>query len=299
MLKRLHQDRVLYIMLIPFLLWYAVFVFKPMYGLQIGFKDFSLFKGIADSSWVGWENFRVFFESPYFLRVLKNTVILSFYGLVFAFPAPIILAILLNELRMSIFRKATQTFLYMPYFISVVIVAGIVTNFLSPGSGVVNLVIEKLGGESIYFLTVPEYFRTIFVFSFDIWKEAGYNSIIFLAALTAINPQLYEAAVMDGANKFKQIIHITLPSILPTIMLLLIVKIGSIMDVSYEAIILLYQPVTYATADVISTYVYRSGLQEGRYDLATAIGLFNAAIAFVLVMVTNKLSKKLTNNGLW
>jgi len=299
MLKHLHRDRILYMMLIPFLLWYVLFIFKPMYGLQIAFKDFSLFKGIADSPWVGWENFRVFFESPYFKRVLVNTVVLSIYSLVIAFPIPIILALLLNEIRHTFYRRTVQTFTYLPHFISVVIVAGIVTNFLAPNNGLVNLLIEKLGGDKIYFLTVPDYFRTIFVFTFDIWKEAGFNSIIYLAALSSVNPQLYEAAVMDGANKFKQIWHITLPGILPTIMILLIMKIGSIMDVSYEAIILLYQPVTYQTADVISTYVYRSGLQEGRYDMATAVGLFNAVIAFVLVVGANKLSKKLTNTGLW
>ncbi len=298
-LNRLRQDRILYFLLIPFLLWYVMFIFKPMYGLQIAFKDFSLFKGIADSPWVGLENFQVFFESPYFKRVLLNTIVLSGYSLVFAFPIPIVLAILLNEIRHTFYRRTVQTFTYLPHFISVVIVAGIVTNFLAPNNGLVNLLIDKLGGEKIYFLTIPDYFRTIFVFTFDIWKEAGFNSIIYLAALSAINPQLYEAAVMDGANKFKQIWHITLPGILPTIMILLIMKIGSIMDVSYEAIILLYQPVTYQTADVISTYVYRAGLQEGRYDMATAVGLFNAVIAFILVIGANKLSKKLTNTGLW
>jgi putative aldouronate transport system permease protein len=270
-----------------------------MYGLQIAFKDFQLFRGIAASPWVGLEHFRVFIESPYFVRVLNNTVLLSLYSLLFAFPIPIILAILLNEVKNMTFRKTVQTFTYVPHFISVVIVAGIVTNFLAPNSGVVNLLIEKLGGEKIYFLTVPDYFRAIFVFSFDIWKEAGFSSIVYLAALSGINPQLYEAAVIDGANKWRQIWHITLPGILPTIMILLIMRIGNIMDVSYEAIILLYQPVTYETADVISTYTYRAGLQEGQYDLATAVGVFNAAIALVLVVGANKLSKKLTNTGLW
>lgn len=298
-LKHLQRDWILYIMLIPFLLWYILFIFKPMYGLQIAFKDFSLFKGIEASPWVGLENFRMFFESPYFKRVLVNTLILSMYSLFIAFPIPIILALLLNEIRHTFYRRTVQTLTYLPHFISVVIVAGIVTNFLAPNNGLVNLIIEKLGGEKIYFLTIPDYFRAIFVFTFDIWKEAGFSSIIYIAALSAINPQLYEAAVMDGANKFKQIWHITLPGIMPTIMILLIMKIGSIMDVSYEAIILLYQPITYETADVISTYVYRSGLQEGRYDMATAVGLFNAVIAFALVVGANKLSKKLTNTGLW
>ncbi|WP_309119346.1 ABC transporter permease subunit [Paenibacillus sp.] len=297
--KRFQRDKVLYVLLIPFLLWYVFFIFKPMYGLQIAFKDFSVFRGIEASRWVGLEHFRVFFESPYFIRVLKNTLILSLYSLAFAFPIPIVLAILLNELRHTFYRRAVQTLTYLPHFISVVIVAGIVTNFLAPTSGLVNLLLERIGGEKMYFLTIPDYFRTIFVLTFDIWKEAGFSSIVYLAALAGINPQLYEAAVMDGANKFRQIWHITLPGLLPTIMILLIMKIGSIMDVSYEAIILLYQPVTYETADVISTYVYRAGLQEGRYDLATAVGVFNAAIAFALVIGANKLSKRLTDTGLW
>jgi len=297
--KRFQRDKVLYVLLIPFLLWYVIFIFKPMYGLQIAFKDFSVFRGIEASRWVGLEHFRVFFESPYFARVLKNTVILSVYSLAFAFPIPIVLAILLNEVRHTLYRRAVQTLTYLPHFISVVIVAGIVTNFLAPTSGLVNLLLERFGGEKIYFLTIPDYFRTIFVLTFDIWKEAGFSSIVYLAALAGINPQLYEAAVMDGANKFRQIRHITLPGLLPTIMILLILKIGSMMDVSYEAIILLYQPVTYETADVISTYVYRAGLQEGRYDLATAVGVFNAAIAFALVIGANKLSKRLTDTGLW
>jgi putative aldouronate transport system permease protein len=299
MLRQIRRDYLLYVFLIPFLLWYALFIFKPMYGLQIAFKDFLLFRGIADSPWVGLEHFKVFLGSPYFTRVLVNTLMLSLYSLLFAFPIPIVLALLMNEAKNVIFRRTVQTFTYLPHFISVVIVAGIATNFLAPNNGVINLIMDKLGGSKVYFLTVPEYFRSIFVLTFDIWKEAGFSSIVYFAALSGINPQLYEAAVIDGANKGRQMWHITLPGILPTIMILLIMKVGHIMDVSYEAIILLYQPVTYETSDVISTYTYRAGLQEGHYDLATAIGLFNAAIAFILVIGANKLSKTFTNTGLW
>ncbi|MDF2924609.1 MAG: sugar transporter permease [Paenibacillaceae bacterium] len=297
--KRLRRDHYLYLMLIPFLLWYVIFIFKPMYGLQIAFRDFSPFKGITGSPWVGLENFRSFYESPYFFRNLVNTVMISLYSLLLAFPVPIVLALLFNEVKNTVFRKTAQTFTYLPHFISVVIVAGIVTNLLAPNTGIINLLIEKFGGDKVYFLTQPQYFRTIFIATFDIWKEAGFNSIVYLAAIAGINPQLYEAAVVDGASKWKQIRHVTLPGILPTVMILLIMKIGNMMDVSYEAIILMYQPSTYETADVISSYVYRAGLQEGRYDLAATVGLFNAAIACMLVFGANKLSKKSTDTGIW
>ncbi|RAV05681.1 sugar ABC transporter permease [Paenibacillus sp. YN15] len=293
------KEKHLYLMLIPFILWFFLFQFKPMYGLQIAFKDYSLYRGIHASEWMGLAHFREFLTSPYFIRNLKNTVILNVYGLLFAFPAPIILALLLNEAKHLLFRKIVQTFTYLPHFISSVIVAGIVTNFLAPEHGLINLLIERMGGEKTYFLTIPDYFRTIYVLSFDIWKEAGFDSIIYLAALSGINGQLYEAAVIDGANRWKQTLHITLPGILPTVIIMLLLKIGHLMDVSYENIILLYQPATYATADVISTYVYRAGMQEGRYDLATAVGVFNAAIGLILVYGANKLSRRFTQSGLW
>lgn len=293
------RDRYLYLLLIPFLAWYIIFAYKPMYGLQIAFKDFSVYKGIAASPWVGLENFETFFKSPYFLRLLKNTLLLSLYQLLFAFPVPIILALLLNELKNGIFKKMVQTFTYLPHFISVVVVAGIVTNFLAPSNGIINILIEMMGGEKKYFLTDPDYFRTIFIGSMDIWKEAGFGTIIYIAALSGVNPALYEAAVIDGANRWKQTWHITLPAIIPTIAIMLVMKVGSMLEVGYEAIILLYQPATYETADVINTYVYRAGLQEARYDLATAVGLFNAVVGFILVVFANKMSKKLTQTGLW
>nr|WP_306813093.1 ABC transporter permease subunit [Paenibacillus soyae] len=293
------KDRYLYLLLIPFLAWYIIFAYKPMYGLQIAFKDFSVYKGIAASPWVGLENFETFFRSPYFLRLLKNTLLLSLYQLLFAFPVPIILALLLNEIKNGIFKKTVQTFTYLPHFISVVVVAGIVTNFLAPSNGIINILIEMMGGEKKYFLTDPDWFRTIFIGSMDIWKEAGFGTIIYIAALSGVNPALYEAAVIDGANRWKQTWHITLPAIIPTIAIMLVMKVGSMLEVGYEAIILLYQPATYETADVINTYVYRAGLQEGRYDLATAVGLFNAVVGFLLVIFANKMSKKLTQTGLW
>ncbi|WP_246321141.1 ABC transporter permease [Paenibacillus germinis] len=297
--KHVVQEWRLYLLLIPFLAWYVLFMYKPMYGLQIAFKDFSLFKGIEGSAWVGLEHFKQFFNGPYFGRTLKNTLLLSLYQLIFAFPAPIVLALLLNEVRNRLFQKFVQTFTYLPHFISIVVVAGIVTNFLAPSTGIVNSILQLLGGEKLYFLTKPEYFRAIYIISMDIWKEMGFGAIVYIAALAGVNPALYEAAKIDGASRFQIIWNVTLPSIIPTIAIMLILKIGQLMEVGYEAIILLYQPATYETADVISTYVYRSGLQEGQYDLATAAGLFNATVSLLLVITANRISKKLTETGLW
>lgn len=293
------RDKYLYLMLIPFVLWYLIFAYKPMYGLQIAFKDYSLFKGIAESPWVGFENFERFFRSEYFIRNLVNTFMINFWGLIFAFPAPIILALLLNEVKNMMFKKTVQTITYLPHFISVVIIAGIVTNFLAPTNGIVNIVIEKFGGEKINFLAMPEFFRTIYIGSMQVWKDVGYSAIIYLAAIAGINPALYEAAKMDGANRWKQMWHITLPGMLPTIMILLILNLGSFLEVGYESIILLYQPATYETADVINTYVYRAGLQGGNYEVGAAAGLFNSVVSLILVVVANRLSKKMTNIGLW
>ena len=292
------RDYLLYLLLVPFILYYVIFVFKPMYGLQIAFKDYSLFKGIQNSPWVGFKHFIDFFTGTYFLTNLKNTVLISLLNIVVGFPMPIILALLFNEVKSKKFKAIGQTVTYLPHFISAVVVAGIVTNILSPESGLINGIIKLFKGEPIYFLTKPEYFRTIFT-SMSVWKEAGFGSIIYTAALAAIDAQLYEAAYIDGASKWKQLIHITIPSILPTLSIMLILRIGRLLEVGYETIILLYQPATYKTADVISTYVFRSGIIDGNYSLASAAGLFNSAVALVLVISSNTISKKLSENGLW
>lgn len=296
--KTLKKDWMLYLLLLPMVVWYLLFLYKPMYGLQIAFKNFSLFRGIEGSDWVGLANFKEFIGSPYFWRNLKNTFLISFYSLIIGFPIPIILALMFNELRHAGFKKFVQTVTYLPHFISIVVVAGIVTNFLAPSSGVINVILDKMGFDKIYFLTRPEWFRTIFIGS-NIWKEAGFGSIVYLAALSGINPSLYEASRIDGANRWQQIRHITLPGILPTIVIMLVIRIGKLLEVGYEMIILLYQPSTYETADVLSTYIYRVGIQGARYDMATAVGLFNAVIAFTLVFTANKISRKLTETSLW
>ena len=251
-----------------------------------------------DSPWVGFQHFTDFFTSPYAFRVIKNTLVISCTSLVFGFPMPIILALLLNELRAKKFKKLVQTVSYIPHFISVVVICGLVINFLSPSAGVINKMIEACGGDPIYFMSKPQYFVPVYTIM-NIWKSTGYGAIIYISALTAIPETLYEAATVDGAGRWKQMIHVTLPSLMPTIVVMLLINLGNILNVGYESIILLYSPVLYETADVISTFIYRVGLAEGRYDYATAIGLINSAVAFILVISANKISNKLTNTGLW
>lgn len=294
----LKRDKYLYLLLAPMIIWTFLFKYKPLYALQIAFKDYNLYRGIEASEWVGLEHFIDFFTGPYFIRTLTNTFVLNLVILCIGFPVPIVLALLINEVRSKGFKKWIQTTTYLPHFISAVVIAGIVINFLSPSTGIVNIMMDKIGLEKIYFLIKPEYFRSIFV-SMNIWQEAGFNSIVFLAALSSIDVQLYEAARIDGANKWKQIVHVTIPGILPTIMIMLIIRIGNLLNLSFEKIILLYNPSTYETADVLSTYVYRTGLVNAQYDLGAAVGLFEAIVAFVLVYGANRLSKRLTQNSLW
>lgn len=297
-LRYLRNNYALYLMLVPMMLFFLIFLYKPMPDLVIAFKDYSPFKGIADSPWIGFQHFQDFFTSPYAFRVIKNTLVISFTSLLFGFPMPIILALLLNELRAQRFKKLVQTVSYVPHFISTVVICGLVVNFLSPSSGVVNKLIEAFGGEAVYFLSKPQYFVPIYTIM-NIWKSTGYGAIIYISALTSIDESLYEAATVDGAGRFKQMLHITLPSLLPTIVVMLLINLGNILNVGYESIILLYTPGIYETSDVISTFIYRTGISEGRYDYATAVGLVNSSVAFILVIGANKLSYKLTQTGLW
>ncbi|MBF4806552.1 MAG: sugar ABC transporter permease, partial [Pseudoleptotrichia goodfellowii] len=280
------------------ILWYAVFVYKPMYGLIIAFKDYSLFKGILGSDWVGFKNFTEFLTSPYFYVTLKNTLMINLYSLFLEFPFAIMLALMLNEVKNKLFKSFVQTASFIPYFIAIVVAAGIAINILSPSTGVINLLLEKLGMEKIYFLSKPEYFRGIFT-GLNIWKNTGFNAVIYLAALTTIDEQLYEAAKIDGADKFKQLRYITIPGIIPTIVIMLVLKVGSMLNVAFETVLLLYQPATYSTSDVISTYVYRTGMLQQDFGLATAVGLFNALVGFILVYSANKWSKKVSSSSLW
>ena len=294
----LRREWQIYLMLIPTLVWFIVFLYKPMYGLQIAFKDYSIFKGVANSPWIGWEHFTYLFDNDQFIRAVWNTIKISALNLIFGFPAPIILALMFNEILHATYKRTAQTIVYLPHFISSVIIAGIVITAFSPSVGIVNTVLGWLGFDPVYFLTKPEWFRPIFVGT-GIWQEAGFGSIVFLAAIAGVNPSLYESAVVDGANRWQMIWKITLPSILPTIIIMLIIRIGNIMEVSFELIILLYQPATYETADVVNTFIYRQGLQSGQYDFAAAAGLFNAVVAFVLVMAANSISRRYSRTSLW
>ncbi|MFK4809004.1 ABC transporter permease [Devosia sp. ZW T5_3] len=294
----LRRDWQLYLLLAPMVIWFALFLYKPMHGLQIAFKDFSIFRGVDASPWVGFAHFQELFNNGLFIRSFFNTIIISSIGLIFAFPVPIILALMFNEVQSAVARRWAQTVVYLPHFISVVIVAGIVINFLSPSTGVINIFLKWMGFEPIYFLTQPEWFRPVFIGS-SIWKEAGFESIVYLAAIAGVSPTLYESARVDGASRWQMMWRITLPCILPTIIIMLIIRIGNLVEVGFEYIILLYQPSTYETADVVSTFIYRTGLQGTQYDLATAAGLFNAVIAFVLVYSANRISRKLSSTSLW
>lgn len=292
------DQKMLYLILLPFILWYAVFMFKPMYGLLIAFKDYSLFRGISGSEWIGLYNFKEFLTSPYFYTTLKNTLMLNVYSLCLEFPFAILIALMLNEVKNKYFKSIVQTASFIPYFIAIVVATGITVNVLSPSTGVVNMVLEKLGFEKVYFLSKPEFFRGIFT-GLNMWKTTGFNAVIYLAALTAVDEQLYEAARIDGANKFSQLRYITIPAIIPTIVIMLVLKVGSMLNVAFETVLLLYQPATYSTADVISTYVYRTGMLMQDFGLATAVGLFNALVGFILVYSANKWSKKVTQSSLW
>ncbi len=292
------RDWQLYLLLAPMAIWFALFLYKPMYGLIIAFQDFSIFRGIEKSPFVGFANFIELFQNDMFVRAFWNTITISGLGLIFAFPVPIILALMFNEVQSELGKRWAQTIVYLPHFISVVIVAGIVINFLSPSIGIVNLLLKGIGLEPIYFLTQPEWFRPVFIGS-SVWKESGFESIVYLAAIAGVSPTLYESARVDGASRWQMMWRITLPCILPTIVIMLIIRIGNLVEVGFEYIILLYRPSTYETADVVSTFIYRTGLQGTQYDLATAAGLFNAVIAFVLVYSANRISRRVSSTSLW
>ncbi len=296
--KKLWRSRYLYMMLLPALVWYIVFMYAPLYGAQIAFRDFMPALGITGGKWVGFKYFIQFFKSEYFFRLMRNTLGISLYSIVVGFPIPVILALLMNELRNERFKKGVQTVVYLPHFISAVVVVSLINAVLSPNNGLVNQMIQLFGGDPVHFMANPKYFKTIYVLS-DIWQTAGYGSIVYLAALTGIDPTLYEAATVDGASKWKKLVHITLPCIMPTIMIMLILRMGSVFTVGYEKIMLMYNEATYETADVISTYVYRRAFEGGEYSFSAAVGLFNSIINFTVIMIFNKISKRISEVSLW
>lgn len=290
-------NKYLYAMMIPVIGYFAVFHYAPMYGALIAFKDYSPAKGVMGSDWIGLANFKDFFTSYYFWRILKNTLLISFYTLIFGFPAPIMLALLLNEVRSRVFKSFAQTVSYMPYFISLVVICGIIVSFTN-SDGVINNLFTWFGYDGKAMLQKPGLFRPIYVLS-EIWQKIGWESIIYIAALTAIDQEQYEAARMDGASRLKQMWHITLPGILPTISIMFILRMGNMLNVGFEKIILLYNSVTYETADVISSFVYRKGLLEFSFSYSTAVGLFNSVVNLTLLIVANRVTRKLSESSLW
>jgi putative aldouronate transport system permease protein len=284
-------------MVLPGLITVLVFSYFPMYGITIAFKDYNASKGIMGSPWVGFKYFTTFFHDPMAFRVLKNTLLLGLYTLLWSFPAPIILALLFNELRNKHFKKFVQTVSYFPHFISVVIVAGMLKDFTAR-DGLFNQIITYFGGTPIMFLLEPGYFRTIFISS-GIWQGVGFGTIIYLAALSGIDPTYYDVAEVDGASRWKKIVHITWPSIKPTTIILLIFALGGILGSDFQKIILLYSPETYSVADVIGSYVYRQGILGARYEYTTAIGLFMSVISFVILYISNWVSRKVSETSLF
>ena len=294
----IRQRPILYLMAIPVLAWYLIFTYAPMFGIVTAFQNYLPVRGFLDSQWVGLDHFRRFFGGMTARRLIRNTFMISFLDLVVGFPAPIIFALLLNEIRSTKLKKVTQTVTYIPHFISLVVVAGLIYTFTKSSSPIAQLVAWVKGTTPENLLTNPDYFRQIFVLS-GIWQGFGWGSIIYFAALTGIDTQLYEAAALDGASRLKQVIHVTLPGIAPTIIIMLILRIGQLMSVGHEKIILLYAPITYSTSDVISSHVYRSGLENMNFSYATAIGLFNSLINLIFVVGANTISRKATQTSLW
>lgn len=291
------HNKELYLMILPVLIYFTIFMYIPMYGASIAFKNFIPSKGILGSEWIGFDHFTRFFDSIYFTRVLKNTLLISLNSLGWGFPAPIILALLLNEIRSKWFKSTIQTITYLPHFISLVVIIGLLKQF-TVSTGLLNDIIAFFGGDRVPLLQRPEYFRTIYVTS-EIWQTIGWSSIIYLAALSGIDQEQYEAARIDGANRWKQMLHVTLPGIQSTIIILLILRMGSLFSVGFEKIILMYNPSTYEVADVISSYVYRSGILEMNFSYSAAVGLFNSLMNFILLVVANQLSKRFSETSLW
>lgn len=287
----------IYVMFLPVLAYFIIFHYMPLYGAQIAFKDYIPIKGIEGSKWVGLKHFNSFFNGLYFGRLMRNTLLLSLYQLAFGFPAPIILALLMNEVRNRTFKRVVQTVTYLPYFVSLMVVCSLVINFTSV-NGLINDVIEAFGGKRTSLLLNPDNYRTIHVAS-GIWQNMGWNSIVYMAALSAVDQELYEAAVIDGANRWQQTLHVTLPGIVPTIVIMLIMRLGQIMNVGFEKVILLYNDATLETADVISTYVYRRGLLDSAYSFSAAVGLFNSVVNTILLVGANTISRKLNETSLF
>ena len=297
-LYKVHWELV--VMLLPTIVFFVVFRYIPMVGIQIAFRDFRMGQGIWGSEWVGLDNFRFLFSMPTFTRAIQNTIIISLYRLIFGFPMPIILALLINEIRHSMFKRAIQTVSYLPHFLTWIVLAGLFMNILHPSTGVVNHVLINWFGfeRGIFFLGDARYFRGTLVVT-EIWKSVGWGSILYLASIAGINPGLYEAAVCDGANRWHRIRYITLPAMAPTISIMLILNIGSLLDGGFDQVFNLYNPAVYATGDILDTFAYRVAFDQMRFSFSAAASLFRNGIGFILVIGSNYIAKKISGHGLW
>jgi len=296
--KLMRSNVMLYVFLLPAVAYVILFSYIPMYGIQIAFKSFSASKGILGSPWVGLKWFEYFFSAPNFWGMMKNTLLISIYGLVAGFPIPILIALMLSYVNNMRFKRITQTISYIPHFISIVVMVGMISSFLSPGSGFINTLLSSLGIEPIYFMGEPSWFRHIYVWS-GVWQGAGWGSIIYIAALSNVSPELHESAVIDGANIPQRMWHIDVPAIMPTMVILMILSCGSILNVGFEKVYLMQNALNTSVSEVISTYTYKVGLLMGEYSYSTAIGLFNTVINFIILVLVNRLSKKLSDASLW
>lgn len=295
--KTASKYKFLYLMLIPGLVWVIIFKYLPMYGLTMAFKDYQIFKGLSDSPWVGLDNFERLISDRYFWPVLRNTLLISFYKIIFGFPVPIMIALMLNEVKNRIYRRSVQTMIYFPHFISWIIVAGLMYILFSD-QGLVNQIVESMGGESQIWMADPKYFRSIITAS-SIWKEAGWGTVIYMAALSGIDPQLYEAAFMDGANRLQRIWYITLPCLMPTIIILLTLRMGRVMQAGFGQVLALINPNVRQVGEIIDTYVYRIGLEQAEYSFSTAVGFFKSVSNFILIISANYLVKKSDHESLF
>jgi len=293
----LARDKFLYLMMLLPAIYFIIFSYIPMYGLTLAFKKFDIEKGILGSPWIGFRYFEEFFRNPYSYKLIYNTVMLRIWHLTLGFPAPILLALMLNEIRRERFKRIVQTSSYLPHFISLVVVCGMVVSFLS-SDGILNNLVKALGGQSKPWLQLPQYFRPIWLIS-GIWQDAGWSSVIYLAALTAISPELYEAALVDGANRWQRIRNITIPGIMPTVTIMFLLRVGQMLTVDFQKVLLLYTPTTYETADILGTYIYRRGIIGADFSFATAVGLFQALVGLVFIVASNWGAKKLGQSGLW
>lgn len=294
----MRKDKLLYFMAIPGILYFIVFDYIPMYGILISFKDYSIYNGFMESDWVGLDNFKQLFNTYGFTRALRNTIVISFYQLIFAFPVPIILAVLLNEIRKVAFQRFVQTAIYLPHFVSWIIIGGILFAILSPSTGVIREIASFFGYEGTIanLLNNKHYFRGVLVVS-NVWKEAGFGTVLYMATITTINPQLYEAAKVDGAQKMRQIWHITLPGLRTTIVILFIFRVGQILNAGLEQVFALYSPLVYEVSEILDTYVYKLAFNEAKFALATATGVFKGLVGLTLVLIANYIAKKIDSES--